>query len=152
MNWIIIASGILFIAILLRVLSRTVASQHKLDEVGDNEDLQRIYNQTIDLLKERKYYLNKSLKLSDLAKELGYKDRLLSRAINAFSSDNFNSFINSFRVEYSKSLLIGGRHDHYTIEAIAEESGFSNKVSFYKAFKKETEMSPSEFRHLKQLK
>ncbi len=118
--------------------------------VDDEEDLRVIYNKTIDLISNEKYYLNKSLKLSDLAAELSYNERQVSRSINRFSNGNFNKFINSFRIEYSKELLTGGQFDHYTIEAIAEECGFSNKVSFYNAFKSDTGMSPTQFRALKQ--
>lgn len=118
--------------------------------VDDEEDLKVIYNKTIDLISNEKYYLNKSLKLSDLAAELSYNERQVSRSINRFSNGNFNKFINSFRIEHSKELLTGGQFDHYTIEAIAEECGFSNKVSFYNAFKSDTGMSPTQFRALKQ--
>lgn len=116
----------------------------------DEEQLREVYNKTITLINEEKYFLNKSLKLSDLANELSCNERLVSRAINKHSSGNFNKFINSFRIEYSKDLLIGGKFDHYTIEAIADECGFSNKVSFYNAFKSDTGMSPTEFRAVKQ--
>lgn len=122
------------------------------EEVNDDEELQEIFNRTIDLIIQEKYFLNKSLKLSDLASELSYNERQLSRSINKFSNGNFNKFINSFRIEHSKELLIGGNFDHYTIEAIADECGFSNKVSFYNAFKSETGMSPTQFRAAKQSK
>ena len=85
-----------------------------------------------------------------LARELSVNERLVSRAINRFSNGNFNKFINSFRIAHSKELLTGGKFDHYTIEAIADECGFSNKVSFYNSFKSETGMSPKKFRASKQ--
>jgi AraC-like DNA-binding protein len=116
----------------------------------EEEELREIFNKTIALINEEEYYLNKSLKLTDLAKALSCNERLVSRAINKYSSGNFNKFINSFRIERSKDLLTGGKFDHYTIEAIADESGFSNKVSFYNAFKSDTGMSPTQFRAVKQ--
>ena len=119
-------------------------------EEVDEEELRLIFNKTIELITNDKYFLNKNLKLSNLAQELSYNERLVSRSINKFSNGNFNKFINSFRIEYSKELLTGGNYDHYTIEAIADECGFSNKVSFYNAFKCETGMSPTQFRSLKQ--
>lgn len=128
--------------------------QKSLENNGEIEDeeLNAIFNRTIELITTEKYFLNKSLKLSDLASELSSNERQLSRSINKFSNGNFNKFINSFRIEHSKELLIGGKFDHYTIEAIADESGFSNKVSFYNAFKSETGMSPTQFRDIKQSK
>ena len=40
------------------------------------------------------------------------------------------------------------RLTNLTIDAIAVECGFSNKVSFYKAFKKMHDVSPKEFKEL----
>ncbi|MEO9869387.1 helix-turn-helix domain-containing protein [Ekhidna sp.] len=151
MNWTMIAISLTLIGIVLiwYVKRPKKASSGKVDI--DEEELGMVYNRTIELINERKFYLNKSLKLSDLASELSYNERILSRSINKFSNGNFNKFINSFRIEYSKDLLTGGKFDHYTIEAIADESGFSNKVSFYNAFKSETGMSPTQYRASKQL-
>lgn len=146
-----IAIGLTLLGIALiwytRYRPRTEGEVNKDD---DEEDLKIIYNKTINLISDEKYYLNKSVKLSDLAAELSYNERQVSRAINRFSNGNFNKFINSFRIEYSKDLLTGGQFDHYTIEAIADECGFSNKVSFYNAFKSDTGMSPTQYRALKQ--
>ena len=148
-----LAIGLFSIAVLLIIVSKRIEQNRKwVEENDDFEEMSKVYYETIDLLKEKKYFLNKSLKLSTLSQELGYADRLVSKSINTFFSGNFNSFVNSFRVEHSKGLLTSGKYDHYTVEAIAEESGFSNKVSFYNAFKKETDMSPTEFRALKQPK
>lgn len=120
-------------------------------KIHDEIELKNLYIRVIKLFDQENFYLNKNLKLSNLAHELSANERAVSQAINKFSNDNFNKFINSFRIEYAKKLLAGGALDHYTIEAIAEECGFSNKVSFYNAFKSKTGMSPTEFRASKQL-
>jgi AraC-like DNA-binding protein len=43
-------------------------------------------------------------------------------------------------------MLVDSAYGYLTIDAIAEECGFSNKVSFYKAFKRMHRMSPKEFK------
>jgi len=111
--------------------------------------LQSTYNKLVLLLEEDQVFLNKNIKVADLASRLNQKEKTISRAINKHSNGNFNTFINSFRVQYSKEILESGRLDHYTIEAIAEECGFANKVSFYNAFKSDTGMSPKQFRAVK---
>ncbi|NQZ77660.1 MAG: AraC family transcriptional regulator [Ekhidna sp.] len=116
----------------------------------DDSELASLFDKANALLEREKYFLNKNLKLTDLATELSCGERDLSRAINKFSKSNFNKFINSFRIRYSKEILSNSKFDHYTIEAIAEDSGFSNKVSFYNAFKSEIGMSPTQFRALEQ--
>ena len=120
--------------------------------MNEAEELRKIYSETIELICTKKYFLNKNVKLMDLASEIGHNERMVSKAINTHSAGNFNKFINTFRVDHSKNLLTGGEFDHYTIEAIAEESGFSNKVSFYNAFKSQVGMSPSEYKRSKQAK
>src|SRR5690606_4083364 len=113
------------------------------NEFSDAE-LSEVFNKIVMLVNTEKYFLNKNLKLSDLSDQLNFNNRIVSKAINKYGNGNFNKFINSFRVEYAKNLLVGGMFDHYTIEAIAEECGFSNKVSFYNAFKSDTGMSPTQ--------
>ncbi|SNT15276.1 AraC-type DNA-binding protein [Ekhidna lutea] len=148
-----IAIGLTLLGVALIWYTRYRPKQQSDEQNGlDEEELKAIYNKTIELIEAEQYFLNKSLKISDLAKELSCNERYVSRAINKFSSGNFNKFINSFRIEHSKELLTGGKFDHYTIEAIADESGFSNKVSFYNAFKGDTGMSPTQYRALKQAK
>ena len=145
-----IALGLSALSVLLIWLYKRPVGVTIEDSTLDEEELKKIYNKTIDLLNDKKYFLNKNVKLSDLAAEIGHNERMVSKAINKFGSGNFNKFINTFRVDYSKNLLIGGDFDHYTIEAIAEEAGFSNKVSFYNSFKSHVGMSPSEFKKSKQ--
>lgn len=115
----------------------------------DEKLLQSTYNKLITLVEEEKIFLSKNIKVADLASHLNQNEKVVSRAINKYSNGNFNTFINSFRVQHSKDLLQSGKLDHYTIEAIAEECGFANKVSFYNAFKSDTGMSPKQFRALK---
>jgi AraC-like DNA-binding protein len=42
-------------------------------------------------------------------------------------------------------ILLRDKLDKLTIEGIARESGFNSRASFYRAFKKYTAVSPSEF-------
>ncbi|MEP5635945.1 MAG: hypothetical protein ABJL43_10195, partial [Maribacter dokdonensis] len=68
-NWTMIAISLTLIGIVLiwYVKRPKKASSGKVDI--DEEELGMVYNRTIELINERKFYLNKSLKLSDLASE-----------------------------------------------------------------------------------
>ncbi len=118
----------------------------------DERHLKQIYVRASTAIVDEKLYLRKNIRLGDLAVHLNQNEKLVSRAINKFTNLNFNTYINTFRVEYSMEMISGGSFDHYTIEAIAHESGFSNKVSFYQAFKSNQGVSPTEFKAQKQLK
>lgn len=93
-----------------------------------------------------KKFQDPELKLEKVARGVKMNERQVSTAINTIACQNFNTYINQLRIKEAKTLLISKDYSHYTIDALAEMVGFANKVSFYKAFKKETGVSPSDFR------
>jgi AraC-like DNA-binding protein len=70
----------------------------------------------------------------------------LSYLINVGFENNFYNFVNSYRVEESKTLLTSPKHQHLSMLGIAFEAGFNSKTAFYTAFKKMTGVSPTEFK------
>jgi AraC-like DNA-binding protein len=56
---------------------------------------------------------------------------------------SFVEWLNSFRIEYAKNLLLS--NDQYTIDALSTMSGFSSRSAFYAAFKKITQITPTEY-------
>ena len=98
------------------------------------------------VLEQNKYYKDPDFNLSSFAEKLGVPKYRISQALNAFSEKSFSELINEFRVEEVKNRLINESSSHLKLEAIGEEAGFRNKVSFYKNFKKLVGSSPGEFR------
>ncbi|MEO9477313.1 MAG: AraC family transcriptional regulator [Cyclobacteriaceae bacterium] len=107
-----------------------------------------IFNQIKHHIEEHETFKNPHLRLSELSEELSIPEKQISQAVNECANENISSFINSYRIKLAEQLLVDGRFSHYTIDAIAEECGFSNKVSFYKAFKKIHNLSPKEYKTL----
>jgi AraC-like DNA-binding protein len=70
----------------------------------------------------------------------------LSYLINIGFNENFFLFVNKYRVERVKELLINKENDHLSILGIAFESGFSSKTAFNTTFKKFTQQTPSEYK------
>lgn len=93
-----------------------------------------------------KKFQDPDLKLEKVARGVKMHERQVSSAINTIACQNFNTYINQLRIKEAKILLLSKEHSHFTIDALAEMVGFANKVSFYKAFKKETGLSPADFR------
>ena len=96
-------------------------------------------------METEKPYLNNELTLTSLADRLQMKPIHLSQILNEEFKENFYSFINRYRVNESKKMLLQRRYSHYNILGIALESGFNSKTTFNKAFKENTGVSPSEF-------
>ena len=103
----------------------------------------------VELMQDQKPYLNSELGLPNLATMMQLSTHELSYLINVGFNGNFYGFVNSYRVEESKTLLNSPKHQHLSMIGIAFEAGFNSKTAFYTAFKKMTGVSPTEFQKIK---
>jgi len=98
------------------------------------------------LMSNDKPYLDGDLTLQKLAKAVAISPHHLSQTINEQLNQSFLDFINAYRIEEAKRMLVDPAKKHYSILAISEEVGFNSKSAFNTAFKKHVNMTPSEFR------
>lgn len=87
-------------------------------------------------------YLDDSLSLTKLAKLTDIRSHTLSQVISQNMNTNFYKLINGYRVQHAVSL-IENPSNSWSLERIAFESGFSNRVTFVKAFKEIMGCTPS---------
>ena len=90
-------------------------------------------------------YLRPGYKLRDLAEETGISMARLSGHINKNHGTNFSGYLNELRIGHAIGKMRDNEHRMKTLEAIAEESGFQNRITFIRAFKKSKGMIPSRF-------
>jgi AraC-like DNA-binding protein len=110
----------------------------------DNEAL--ILKQKLNVMLESKQvYLNQELSLTDLAKLVETTDKKLSILLNQNLQTNFYDYINAYRVAAFKKGVSEGKLNQLSVLGLAFQCGFSSKSSFYRAFKKETGKSPSQY-------
>jgi len=96
-------------------------------------------------MKETQIYRRPRLTLKELGTGIGLSERHLSQIINDVNGQNFYDFINYYRVEHAKSLLMHNATFRRTMFDIFWESGFNSKTTFNTSFKKITGQTPSEF-------
>lgn len=113
--------------------------------VADDE-LNNLKGQLTQLMVEQKPYLDSELNLVKLADMLSMSSHQLSYLINTGFNENFFQYINTYRVEKAKELLVSTEKNNLSILGIAFESGFNSKTSFNTTFKKITNKTPSEFK------
>ncbi|MHA7830625.1 MAG: helix-turn-helix domain-containing protein [Flagellimonas sp.] len=97
----------------------------------------------IDLFQKEKLYRHNDICLDMVANELGTTRHNASQLINEHFNMSFRAFVNSHRIQEAKELL--QKENEFNIIDIAYEVGYNNKVSFNKAFKKDTQITPSEY-------
>lgn len=98
-------------------------------------------------MKKNKLYLDSDVSLQSVATELKMTQRQLSQLINNHSGNNFNRFINAYRITEALEMLNDSEMDHYSVTGIGFEAGFNSKATFFAVFKEFTGMSPAEFRN-----
>lgn len=90
-----------------------------------------------------KPYLEYDISLSEMASATGISSRNLSYLINKEFGKNFYEFINGYRIEEAKKLLVAGT---IPIKEVMFESGFSNKATFNTIFRKYLNTTPTQYR------
>jgi AraC-like DNA-binding protein len=109
------------------------------------DDVDEYYSSLIQLMDSEKLFLDSRLSIKTVADKLGMSVNHLSQVINQQSGKNFFKFINEYRVEEAKKLLLDQSNKKYTILAIAYDCGFNSKSSFNTIFKQFSGKTPSDF-------
>jgi AraC-like DNA-binding protein len=97
------------------------------------------------LLVEKKLFLDPDLNIQLLADSCHTKVYILSAFINKHYNKSFFEYINYYRIEEAKMLLADPGQQKYSIDTLAEKSGFRSRSAFYKAFRKEIGHTPGEY-------
>jgi len=97
------------------------------------------------IMEEKKPYLEPDLNLAQLSRLLNTNPSFLSKIINEGFCQNFNDYINDYRVKAVIEKLKAGEQKTQTLLGIAYDCGFNSKATFNRAFKKLTGTSPKEW-------
>ena len=92
---------------------------------------------------EEKFYLNENFSSQDVLVHFEITRNKLDELLTHIKGLSFADWLNTLRIEYAKNLLL--THNKYTIDAISSMSGYSSRSAFYAAFKKVTNITPTEF-------
>jgi AraC-like DNA-binding protein len=125
----------------------------KLNKINSTENLDTldatfisINENLISALENDLIYLNQDINIKEFAKTIGTNEKYLSQLINKKYKTSYSNFINKYRVEHAKKMLLNNEYDNYTIQSIGIMSGFKSKSSFNLTFKKISGITPTEFK------
>ncbi|GGY77869.1 hypothetical protein GCM10011613_23070 [Cellvibrio zantedeschiae] len=97
-------------------------------------------------MQEQKLYLESQLNLERFSEQIGLRARDVSTIINAHYGSNFFEFVNAYRIEEAKRLLVADESKEDTILDIIYKSGFNSQSAFHRFFKRIVGMTPSQYR------
>ncbi|HNP19434.1 MAG TPA: helix-turn-helix domain-containing protein [Fulvivirga sp.] len=142
----LVAYTISFIVIKKGYINKIDQTKYQTTSISD-EQSNDIYQNILHLMGDEHQYKDPNLTLKSLSQRLKVTTQVLSMVVNQKSQQNFNSFINSFRVKESLRLFNEQEFNNRTIAAIAFEVGFNSISSFNSAFKKQTGKTPLTYRN-----
>jgi len=100
-------------------------------------------NKIESLLTLEKVYHDPGYSRSDLAKELGLSEAVISRVINRHYKRSFPQILNEYRVNDAKLLL---EQTEESIKIVGNEVGFNSTATFNRVFKDISGETPSAYR------
>ncbi|MDP4813552.1 MAG: helix-turn-helix domain-containing protein [Saprospiraceae bacterium] len=114
----------------------------KIIKESDQESID-ILNAIESKMIEEKFYLDENFSSQDVLVHFDITRNKLDELLTHIKGLSFADWLNTLRIEYAKNLLL--THNKYTIDAISSMSGYSSRSAFYAAFKKVTNITPTEF-------
>tara|TARA_B100000767_G_C19771779_1_gene540423 strand:+ start:2971 stop:3957 length:987 start_codon:yes stop_codon:yes gene_type:complete len=115
------------------------------DPYFKDQNLENVYTQILLLFKEESRYLDPSYSSVKISADTGVRNELIRNSIKMYSEMSVPTFINSHRVNYAVKLINEGYLENYSIEGLAENSGFSSQENFNRVFKLIKSCTPSEY-------
>ncbi len=122
----------------------TTTSKYLKTGLKDNEK-ERIINELERLIYEDKVFMNNTLSIAKVAKEINTSTHALSQVINENYHHSFFDLISKNRIAEAGKLLKENRESK--ISDIAYEVGYNSLSAFNTAFKKQTGSTPTQFRN-----
>lgn len=110
------------------------------------EDAEEFSARLIRVIQEEELYLDSELTMPELARRADLAPYQVSQVLNGPMNQSFFSFVNYYRIELAKQMMADPNTRKLAIVDLAMEVGFKSKSSFYDAFKKSTQMTPTQFK------
>lgn len=146
-------SALLFLAYFSVVLCNALLGSQFGDQLKktramtlSDEQIEKLHTTLEPYMADHKPFLQFNLTLSELASQIGFKDRQLSEYINTYCYTTFQDYLNGYRINEAKQLIQESINSRKTMLEIAYESGFNSKSAFNFAFKKHSRTTPTRYK------
>ena len=140
-----LAMAFIIQAIAFKLIDKSVMLNSKVPDLGDQKHREIDGQLIFEKLEQEKLYLDDELTLKKLADSISLPQAYVAELINQRFNSSFKRLINSYRLKEAKAIITNTNNEQLKLIDVAYESGFNNKVSFYRVFKEFEGVSPSEY-------
>lgn len=130
----------------LQLVKKMVKEEGKAEPVIIAEKFDEKVQILNNYMLENEPFLDPSLTIYDLSKQIGMSTKDLSLLINHELNQHFFDFVNGFRIRKAMEILQDPSKKDLTVLEILYDVGFNSKSSFNTAFKKYTQLTPTQYR------
>lgn len=127
-----------------KVIKTEIIKRHYEKSKIKDIDVESVLSELYNIMESQKAFALENISIKIIADELEITVHQLSEILNKKLKKNFNSFINDYRIDESKKILID--EPDRTIISIAMAVGFNSNTAFSTIFSKTTGFTPKEFR------
>lgn len=106
---------------------------------------EELFGRLEKLMRQEHIYRHKDISLDKLALMLSTNRTYVSRTINKFADKSFWGYINMYRIAEATQIL-SDLDNEIQIKNIYEVLGYNSPSSFFRVFREETGITPSEYR------
>lgn len=137
--------------------NHTVADLEKDEQQSPISNLKKMNNKVLRkkllaLFEQEAVFKQQDLKITHVSAMLQTNRTYVSNLINTDFSCTFNDFVNKYRLDYAKQLLAEETSKVYSLDYIAEKSGFGSLSTFNRVFRDLENTTPGCFRNEQTLK
>ena len=132
--------------ILAKTVDKVKARHPTVKDGPEREKKQKLLGLINEVLNNVSSISDPDFSLQKLAEAVGSNTKYVSQVINEYYNKNFKTLLNEYRLREATRRLNDQEHyGNMTIQAIYEEVGYKNAVSFIRAFKRMYGITPSEY-------
>jgi AraC-like DNA-binding protein len=106
----------------------------------------QIKTQLMELFEKEQIFTQADLKITDIASRLNTNRTYISNLINHEYGCSFSTFVNQYRVEEAKKVMLDEEYCKFCLEHISSHAGFGSLHSFIRVFKEIEGITPGRYR------
>ncbi len=156
-NLLLLIPSLIFSVLLFIIGLQGYMQNHTVKDLEMDEQLVQVselkkYNNEIlkesllQLFVKDKIYTQPDLKITNISSKLQTNRTYISNLINNEFSCTFSEFVNGYRIKEAKNLLTEKSSNLYSLDYIADKSGFGSLSTFIRVFKENEGVTPGRFR------